>query len=152
MFLSFHCLVGPWFGQMVSDPESLSRGIPGMRAQPHAITQTSSNECCVLPFNHRGNKWGWPDYLPYVHGRMVVNVINEFAQFQNKDETIASIKAAIAEQNREGTSVFIADQLAYPEAHLNWLEQTTGLEPKDLTSLGGTAAFVCYERTFDRIE
>jgi hypothetical protein len=112
---------------------------------------------CVASHMHAadlfvGAEWGWPDYLPYLHGRMVVNVINEFAQFQNKDATIASIKAAIAERNREGASVFIADQLAYPEAHLNWLEQTTGLEPKDLKSLGGPAAFVCYERTFDRIE
>jgi hypothetical protein len=99
-----------------------------------------------------GAEWGWPDYLPYLHDRIVVNVINEFAQFQNKSDTITHIKEAIAEKLREGGSVFIADPLTYEQTDAQWLEQTTGVTPKDLSSLGGTASFACYNRTIDRID
>jgi hypothetical protein len=81
-----------------------------------------------------------------------VNVINEFAQFQNKSDTITHIKEAIAEKLREGGSVFIADPLTYEQTDAQWLEQTTGVTPKDLSSLGGTASFACYNRTIDRID
>lgn len=97
-------------------------------------------------------EWGWPDYLPYLHDRTVVNVINEFAHFQNTRDTIANAKEAIAERLREGGSVFIADPLTSDQAESAWLEQTTGLTSKDLSSLGGTPSFICYNRTIDRIE
>jgi hypothetical protein len=97
-------------------------------------------------------EWGWPDYLPYVHDRTVVNVINEFAQFQNKGDTIKYVKEAIAERLREGGRVFIADPLTFQQSDSGWLEQTTAITPKDLSSLGGTASFACYNRTIDRID
>jgi hypothetical protein len=97
-------------------------------------------------------EWGWPDYLPYLHDRIVVNVINVFARFQNKDDTITYAKEVIAEKRRAGGSVFTADPLTFGQTATESLEQTTGLTPKDLTNLGGTASFVCYNRTIDRID
>jgi hypothetical protein len=96
-------------------------------------------------------EWGWPEYLPYLHNRMAVNIINEFARFQNKDDTIAYLREAIAEKRREGGSVYIANLRTYDQAQLRWLQQT-GVTPGDLSSLGGTSSFACYNITIDRID
>jgi hypothetical protein len=97
-------------------------------------------------------EWGWPDYLPYLHDRMSVNIINEFARFGSRDDTIASVKEEIAERLREGGRVYIADSRTTGQAQLQWLQQTTGLTPSDLSSLGGAGSFACYNRTIDRID
>src|ERR1051326_949843 len=45
-------------------------------------------------------EWGWPDYLPYVHGLATINVINEFARLQTREGTLASVREAINDISR----------------------------------------------------
>jgi len=89
-------------------------------------------------------EWGWPDYLPYVHKRAALNVINEFARFQNRESTLASVREAISETHKARGGVYIVDPRNYADTHLQWLEKTTSLTFGDLSDLGGTPSFVCY--------
>jgi hypothetical protein len=96
-------------------------------------------------------EWGWPDYLPYVHERAAINIINEFARFQNRERTLASVREAISETRKESGSVYMADPRSHASTHLQWLEGATGMTLKDLSGLGGTPSFVCYGLTINQI-
>jgi 2OG-Fe(II) oxygenase superfamily len=97
-------------------------------------------------------EWGWADYLPYVHGRAAINIINEFARFQNRERTLDGVHAAINETHRESGNVYMADPRSHADTHLQWLEETTGMTFKDLSGLGGTASFMCYGVTINQID
>jgi hypothetical protein len=94
-------------------------------------------------------EWGWPDYLPYLHKRSMINIINEFAQFQNREKTLAGVRIAVDETRKEGGDTYMANpQGAFD---FDWLNRTTGVTRKDLSSFGGAPSFVCYDVTIDRI-
>ena len=96
-------------------------------------------------------EWGWPDYLPYVHGLATISVINEFARFQTREGTLAGVREAINETSRQSGSVYMADPRTHTRTHIQWVKQATGLTFEDLSGLGGTPSFVCYGLTFNRI-
>jgi hypothetical protein len=96
-------------------------------------------------------EWGWPDYLPYVHNRAAINIINEFAAFQTKEGTLAAVNEAISGITKDGGSVYVADPRSHTDAHYEWLKNATGLTFQDLSSLAGTPSFVCYGIAINRI-
>jgi hypothetical protein len=96
-------------------------------------------------------EWGWPDYLPYVHNRAAINIINEFAAFQTKEGTLAAVNEAISGITKDGGSVYVADPRSHTDAHYEWLKNATGLTFQDLSSMSGTPSFVCYGIAINRI-
>jgi hypothetical protein len=95
-------------------------------------------------------EWGWPDYLPYLHKRATINLINEFARFQEPQGTLTSARAAIAKTKEEDNGrVYMEAPRSYAGTHLQWLKETTGLTIGDLSGFGGTPAFVCDDVTID---
>jgi hypothetical protein len=96
-------------------------------------------------------EWGWPDYLPYLHKRATINLINEFARFQDTRGTLTSAREAIGKTHSDGGAVYLEDPRSYAGTHLQWLKETTGLAREDLSDFGGTPAFVCEDITIDVI-
>jgi hypothetical protein len=96
-------------------------------------------------------QWGWPDYLAYLHGRTAVNVINDSASFAGKDAAMAHLRELIQQTRSTGSTVYTADPHSYSDAHLQWLQSTTGVTLDDLLSLGGSLSFSCYGVTIRRL-
>jgi hypothetical protein len=87
--------------------------------------------------------WGWPDYLPYLHQRQTINIINEFARLQNTERTLESVHEAVSEKQKEGGVTYMSDPGSQSSNHLQWLEASTGLTLKHLSSFAGGPSFVC---------
>ena len=96
-------------------------------------------------------EWGWPDYLEYFHHRAAINVINETAQFGNKDGAMSDVRFRVDEIRRAGGQAYVVDPRHYSDAQLQWLRETTGLKLDELLSLGGTPAFVCENVSIQRL-
>jgi hypothetical protein len=87
-------------------------------------------------------EWGWSEYLPYLHHRASMNLIND--KIPAVEERIRSIQNA-------GGSAYILDPHSYPQSHLEWLRNQTGITFEDLARFGGAPAFSCYGTTLLRI-
>jgi hypothetical protein len=96
-------------------------------------------------------EWGWPDYLGYLHGRSAVNLINQSARFNDVTLTLSTARDMIGTTVNAGGNVYMADPQNFSAAHIAWLKSTTGLERRHLASFAGTASFVCYGMSFNRI-
>jgi hypothetical protein len=96
-------------------------------------------------------EWGWPDYLPYLHKRATLNLINEFARFQDTQGTLSNARESIAKTHSDGGRVYIENPRSYGGTHLQWLKETTGLTATELSGLGGTPSFVCDDVAIDVI-
>jgi hypothetical protein len=96
-------------------------------------------------------EWGWPEFLPYVHGRTTMNVINQFGASQSTEDTLTAVHQAISDTTRKGAAVYMADPHNHSEDHLQWLKQVTGLRLEDLAAIGGTPSFSCDGVTINRI-
>lgn len=94
-------------------------------------------------------EWGWPDYLLYLHKRASINLINEFARFQDTQGTLASARESIAKTHNDGGRVYMENPRSHSGAHLQWLKETTGLVTTDLSGFGGTPSFACDDVTID---
>jgi len=71
-------------------------------------------------------EWGWPEYLGYLHDRHSVNLINDgMPAVKNKIQTIRD----------GGGTVYMLDPATYPQEHIDWLKNQTGLTRDDLLRL-----------------
>jgi len=96
-------------------------------------------------------QWGWPDYLTYVHGRTVLNLINETAGAGSKEKMLPTVKAYIASREQQGGSIYMTDPRSYPESHLAWLRAQTGLTLDDLAAFHSLPDFTCFGKTIDKL-
>jgi len=79
-------------------------------------------------------EWGWPDYLEYLHGRMLLSAISHFADARDWVDHVHSA----------GGTAYIVNPNTYSEAHYAWLQSQTGVRREDLVRLAGSPAFSCY--------
>jgi hypothetical protein len=79
-------------------------------------------------------EWGWPDYLEYLHGRMMRNAISNFAEVHDWLDHVHST----------GGTAYIVDPNSYSNEHYTWLQSQTGVRREDLVGLAGGPAFSCY--------
>jgi len=95
--------------------------------------------------------WGWPDYLPYLHHRSVLNLIGNSLVFQNKGDHLSMVRQAIQETESGGGRVFMPAPEEYDAGHLVWLESQTRLTLADLESFPQSEGFACPGQTFRRV-
>jgi hypothetical protein len=79
-------------------------------------------------------EWGWSEYLPYLHQRPAINLINDGVQ---------NIKDGFDDTRRRGGSSYMVDPQSYSQEHIDWLKNQTGITREMLLRYGGTPAFAC---------
>jgi hypothetical protein len=94
-------------------------------------------------------EWNWAGYLPSIHNREVMSFIGEVANAGNKNLALARIDQVILDRQRQGAHVYMIDIKSYPETHMKWLAEQTGLTAEDLKPYRGSQTFECvYSRFF----
>lgn len=78
-------------------------------------------------------EWGWPDYLEYLHGRMMLSVISHYSD----------LGAWLDQVRRAGGTSYIVNPNSYSASHYAWLESQAGVRREDLIRLAGSPAFSC---------
>jgi hypothetical protein len=87
-------------------------------------------------------QWGWSEYLGYLHGRSSASLISD---------SMRAVESHIRETQLGGGSVYMADPRSYPDDHIRWLENQTGVTRAALEKFGGIPAFACGGLTLIRL-
>jgi hypothetical protein len=87
--------------------------------------------------------WNWAEYLGYFFGRKEISVINWAATFGDPRLALDNIWQLLLKVQGAHGDAYVTDLAAYSSEHLQWLQSTTGIGPRELSPYQGPAAFVC---------